>query len=105
MGAELARDGGLTADRYLPDTPGSNCESWLADDGGLIGGEFSMVYISIAAVTASIGFAFTASHLEEPQVTKGSCPFRPVPRLGSAYPHSGPAPWARRDRPSMAVRG
>ena len=44
-----------------------------------------LVYISIPAVTAAIGFAFTASHLEKPQVTKGSCPFRPVPRLGSAY--------------------
>ncbi|EJM79997.1 hypothetical protein PMI32_03947, partial [Pseudomonas sp. GM60] len=32
---------------------------------------FSMVYISVSAVTAAIGFAFTASHLEEPQVTKG----------------------------------
>ncbi len=31
-------------------------------------------YISVAAVTAAGGFAFTASHLEKPQVTKGSCP-------------------------------
>ncbi|EJM69496.1 hypothetical protein PMI31_04674, partial [Pseudomonas sp. GM55] len=31
-----------------------------------------MVYISIPAVTATGGFALTASHLEEPQVTKGS---------------------------------
>ncbi|EJM77819.1 hypothetical protein PMI32_04774, partial [Pseudomonas sp. GM60] len=27
--------------------------------------------ISVAAVMAAIGFALTASHLEEPQVTKG----------------------------------
>ncbi|WP_219916182.1 nucleoid-structuring protein H-NS, partial [Pseudomonas brassicacearum] len=27
------------------------------------------------------------------------------PRLGSACPHSGLAPWARRDGPSMALRG
>jgi hypothetical protein len=60
------------------------------------------VYISIIQVTATYGFALTASHLEEPQVTKGSCPCRSVPRLGSACPRSGPAPWARRDRPSMA---
>ncbi|QHG24536.1 nucleoid-structuring protein H-NS [Pseudomonas sp. DTU12.1] len=26
-----------------------------------------------------------------------------MPRLGSACPQSGIAPWARRDRPSMAV--
>ncbi|CAI8973358.1 hypothetical protein EMIT0P44_640020 [Pseudomonas sp. IT-P44] len=39
-----------------------------------------MVYISIAAVTATYGFSLTASHLEKPQVTKGSCPFRSVPR-------------------------
>ncbi|CAI8955331.1 hypothetical protein EMIT0P44_550024 [Pseudomonas sp. IT-P44] len=38
------------------------------------------VYISVFAVTAANGFAFTASHLEEPQVTKGSCPFRSVAR-------------------------
>ncbi|EJN23026.1 hypothetical protein PMI35_04744, partial [Pseudomonas sp. GM78] len=30
------------------------------------------VYISIPAVTATYGFALTASHLEKPQVTKGS---------------------------------
>ena len=38
------------------------------------------VYISVPAVTATYGFAFTASHLEQPQVTKGSCPWRSVPR-------------------------
>jgi len=66
---------------------------------------FQLVYISISAVTAAIGFALTASHLEERQVTKRSCPFRTVPRRGSAYPRSGPAPWARRHRPSMAGGG
>jgi hypothetical protein len=60
-----------------------------------------MVYISVAAVTAAYGFALTAGHLEKrnaarPQVTKGSCPFRSVPRLGSACPRFGPAPWASR---------
>nr|WP_256667148.1 hypothetical protein [Pseudomonas sp. SJZ080] len=44
---------------------------------------FFRVYISVAAVTAAIGFALTASHLEEPQVTKGSCPFRSVPFEGA----------------------
>ncbi|WPN66392.1 nucleoid-structuring protein H-NS [Pseudomonas sp. P9_32] len=28
-----------------------------------------------------------------------------MPRLGSACPHSGIAPWARREGPSMAQRG
>ena len=74
VGAKLVRDGAVTAVRFL------------------------LVYISISAVTAAIGFAFTASHLEKPQVTKGSCPFRSVAR-------SGPAPWARRHRPSMAGGG
>jgi len=103
--SEPARDGGVTVDSSLTVAPGSNCGSWLAGDGSLTGYEVLMVYISIPAVTAAIGFAFTASHLEKPQVTKGSCPFRTVPRLGSAYPRSGPASWARRDRPSLAVRG
>ncbi|WP_032829035.1 hypothetical protein, partial [Pseudomonas sp. GM60] len=31
---------------------------------------FLRVYISVSAVMAAIGFALTASHLEEPQVTK-----------------------------------
>jgi len=32
------------------------------------------VYISVAAVAATNGSAFTAGYLEKPQVTKGSCP-------------------------------
>jgi hypothetical protein len=45
----------------------------------------SQVYISIPSATATFGFALTASHLEKrnaarPQVTKGSCPRRSVPR-------------------------
>jgi hypothetical protein len=36
--------------------------------------------ISIIPVTAAYGSALTAGHLEKPQVTKGSCPFRSVPR-------------------------
>ncbi|CAI8941050.1 hypothetical protein EMIT0P44_40119 [Pseudomonas sp. IT-P44] len=66
---------------------------------------FFQAYISIPAVTAANGFALTASHLQKRQVTKRSCPFRSVPRLGSACPRSGPAPWARRHRPSLAGGG
>ena len=54
----------------------------------------NMEYLSVSAVTAAGGFALTASHLEKPQVTKGSCPWRSVPRCGSACPLSSPAPWA-----------
>ena len=54
------------------------------------------VYISVSSVTAAIGSALTASHLEKRQVTKRSWPFRSVPRLGSACPPSGPAPWDHR---------
>ena len=39
------------------------------------------------------------------KVTKALLPHHSVPRLGSACLHSGIAPWARRDGPSMALRG
>ena len=76
------------------------------DLGGLVADHsLFQVYISVILVTAAMGYALTACHLEKPQVTKGFCPFRSVPRLGSACPRSGPAPWARRHRPSMAGGG
>ncbi|VVN15353.1 hypothetical protein PS645_04014 [Pseudomonas fluorescens] len=50
------------------------CRSWPAGDGDVLGDQVLRVYISVSAVMAAIGFALTASHLEEPQVTKGSCP-------------------------------
>ena len=37
------------------------------------------------------------------KVSKTLLPYHSVPRLGSACPQAGIAPWARRDRPSMAV--
>ncbi len=40
-----------------------------------------------------------------PKVTKRSVPHHSAPRLGSVCPHSGIAPWARREGPSMAQRG
>ncbi|OPG74553.1 nucleoid-structuring protein H-NS, partial [Pseudomonas ogarae] len=39
------------------------------------------------------------------KVSKTLLPHHLVPRLGSACPHSGIAPWARREGPSMAQRG
>ena len=39
------------------------------------------------------------------KVTKALLPHHSVPRLGSACPNAGIAPWARREGPSMAQRG
>jgi len=41
VGAKLARDGALTADKYFPDAPGSNYGNWPAGDRGLIADEYS----------------------------------------------------------------
>ncbi|CAI8711539.1 hypothetical protein EMIT043CA1_110026 [Pseudomonas brassicacearum] len=40
-----------------------------------------------------------------PKVTKNALPHHSTPRLGSVCPHSGIAPWARREGPWMAFRG
>ncbi|OPG72634.1 nucleoid-structuring protein H-NS [Pseudomonas ogarae] len=37
--------------------------------------------------------------------TEQCLPHHSAPRLGSVCPHSGIAPWARREGPSMAQRG
>jgi len=42
---------------------------------------------------------------EERKSNQNALPHHSVPRLGSACPHSGIAPWARREGPSMAQRG
>ena len=39
------------------------------------------------------------------KVTKALLPHHWAPRLRSVFPHSGIAPWARREGPSMAQRG
>ncbi|EJL02207.1 hypothetical protein PflQ2_4158 [Pseudomonas fluorescens Q2-87] len=39
------------------------------------------------------------------KVSKTLLPHHSAPRLGSVCPHSGIAPWARREGPSMAQRG
>ncbi len=49
--------------------------------------------------------SYSGSLSKSAKVTKALLPLHSVPRLGSACPHSGIAPGARRDRPSMAVRG
>ena len=48
---------------------------------------------------------YGGSLLKSAKVTKTLLPHHSVPRLGSACPHSGIAPWARREGPSMAQRG
>ncbi|MBD0702087.1 nucleoid-structuring protein H-NS [Pseudomonas sp. PSB1] len=42
---------------------------------------------------------------EERESNQSALPHHSAPRLGSVYPHSGIAPWARREGPSMAQRG
>ncbi len=67
--------------------------------------------ISVAAVMAADGSALTAGHFRkarkpaQSKVTKALMPHHLAPRLGSVCPHSGIAPWARREGPSMAQRG
>ena len=39
------------------------------------------------------------------KVSKKGLPHHSAPRLGEVFPHSGIAPWARREGPSMAQRG
>ena len=96
--SEPARDGGLIANEYSPDAPGSNCGSWLASDGGMTGYEVLRVYISIPEVRAAMGFAFTASHFRragmpaQSKVTKALLPHHLAPRLGSVCPNAGIAP-------------
>jgi hypothetical protein len=38
------------------------------------------------------------------KVSKAPLPHHSAPRLGSVFPHSGIAPWARREGPSLAQR-
>ncbi|CAI8889521.1 hypothetical protein EMIT0P4_350016 [Pseudomonas sp. IT-P4] len=52
-----------------------------------------VVYISISAVTASYGSAFTAGYLEKRQVTKRFCPLRRT----CARPLEGRAPQQHRE--------
>ena len=72
---------------------------------------FLIVCISIFFVTAAGGSALTAGHFwksrepDQPKVTKNALPHHSAPRFGSVRPHSGIAPWARREGPSMAQRG
>ncbi len=49
--------------------------------------------------------SYSGSLLKSAKVSKTLLPHHSVPRLGSACPHSGIAPWARREGPSMAQRG
>ena len=70
-----------------------------------------LVCISVFCVTAAYGSALTAGHFRkarkpaQSKVTKALLPHHSAPRLGSVCPHSGIAPWARREGPSMAQRG
>ena len=62
------------------------------------------VYIRCCG-NGDLGFRpYGGSLLESPKVTKSALPHHSAPRLGSVCPHSGIAPWARREGPSMAQR-
>ena len=53
-----------------------------------------------------LGFrSYSGSLSKSAKVTKALLPHHSVPRLGSACPNEGIAPWARREGPSMAQRG
>nr|BFE98107.1 hypothetical protein GCM10020185_86430 [Pseudomonas brassicacearum subsp. brassicacearum] len=53
-----------------------------------------------------LGFrSYSGSLSKSAKVTKALMPHHSAPRLGSVCPHSGIAPWARREGPSMAQRG
>jgi hypothetical protein len=62
------------------------CGSWLASDSGVSGGGVLRVFISIPAVTAAIGSAFTAGYLEKRQVTKRQAPLTYGGSPGLAIP-------------------
>ncbi len=49
--------------------------------------------------------SYSGSLLRSAKVSKTLLPHHLAPRLGSVCPHSGIAPWARREGPSMAQRG
>ncbi|CAH0171800.1 hypothetical protein SRABI06_01220 [Pseudomonas brassicacearum] len=49
--------------------------------------------------------SYSGSLSKSAKVTKALLPHHSAPRLGSVCPHSGIAPWARREGPSMAQRG
>jgi hypothetical protein len=71
----LASEGCLTAVVYLAGVHQSNCGSWLACDGGLKADHLLQVYISVSAVTAAGGFAFTATPFcRRPKGSKTLCP-------------------------------
>jgi len=40
VGAKLARDGAITADKHFPDAPGLNCRSWPAGNGDLTANDY-----------------------------------------------------------------
>ena len=96
------------ADLFLPVVLRSNCGSELARDGGLTAGQDFVDRVHIHCCgNGGLGFRPDGGSLfsDAKKVTKKALPHHSVPRLGSACPLSGIAPWARREGPSMAQRG
>ena len=92
------------------------------DDASFLGGGASFFLALVLFFLGGVGWAgvyircwgngglwfrpYGGSLLERaPKVTKNALPHHWVPRLGSACPNEGIAPWARREGPSMAQRG
>jgi hypothetical protein len=77
----------------------------LACDGGRYHTTFFWVCVHIRCCGhGHLGFRpYGGSLWKSAKVSKALLPHHSVPRLGSACPQSGIAPWARRDRPSLAV--
>jgi hypothetical protein len=72
---------------------------------GNVGGQVLGVHIHFCG-NGYLGFRpYGGSLWKSAKVTKTLLPRHSVPRLGSACPHSGIAPGARRHRPSMAGGG
>ncbi len=78
---------------------------WLACDGDRYHTTFFWVCVHIRCCGhGHLGFRpYGGSLWKSAKVSKALLPHHSVPRLGSACPQSGIAPWARRDRPSLAV--
>ena len=110
--SEPARDGGLTAAASLKDVPHSNCRSEPARDGGLAADTFSAGVHIHSCGNGLLWFRSYSESLLSNARNAGPAkrnqkvlPHHTAPRWGSVFPHSGIASGARRDRPSMAVRG
>ncbi len=82
------------------------CRSWLASEDDLAADHFqSGVHIHFCGNDSWRFRSYSESLFQTPKRNQKALPLHSVPRQGSACPHSGIAPGARRHRPSMAGGG